>query len=307
MRLVAALVLVVLAGTTDACPRMARYCPPGPVVVYSYCPPPVYFSPPVKVVRVSEAKPADPVKEDVAPDGWCHVRGRVVFDGDPIPKQKLIPKSGGAYTEDWVVNPTNRGVKNVVVWLLPELTPGQLEDLRTRRLRAVPGFRPEQVYPGLSLKGDRSLIHGEPVRAYLPHVLAVQAGSDLAIRNLSKVADNPTWASMNNGEFSPQVPPGNVKEVKNLKPERLPITVSSNIYPWMKAYVWVLDHPYFAVTDPDGNFEIKFAPTGVLRLVVWQEQTGFRNGREGRWGEPIQVPSGRLNLGDVKLKPPAKE
>ena len=30
---------------------------------------------------------------------------------------------------------------------------------------------------------------------------------------------------------------------------------------------------------------------------------GFRNGREGRFGEPIQVPSGRLNLGDVKLRP----
>ena len=53
----------------------------------------------------------------------------------------------------------------------------------------MPGFKPVDVYPALSLKGDRSLIHGEPVRAYVPHVLAVQAGSDLAIRNLSNVAD----------------------------------------------------------------------------------------------------------------------
>src|SRR5436309_13591035 len=97
MRQVAAPALVVLAGTTDACPRMLRGCPPGPVVVYPYCPPPVYYSPPVEVVRVPEAMPAEPVTEDLAPDGWCHIRGRVVFDGDPIPKQKPIPKSGGAY------------------------------------------------------------------------------------------------------------------------------------------------------------------------------------------------------------------
>ena len=69
----------------------------------------------------------------------------------------------------------------------------------------------------------------------------------------------------------------------------------------MKAYVWVLDHPYFAVTDADGNFEIRFAPKGNLRLVAWQEATGFKGGREGRWGEPIRVPSGRLDLGEIKL------
>jgi hypothetical protein len=308
MRPVAVLALVlVLPNFSPACPWWGRCRSPRPVAVYPDCPPPVvYYYPPAEAVRVPGPKPVEPVREDVAPDGWCHIRGRVVYDGDPIPKQKPIPKSGGAYTEDWVVNPTNRGVQNVVVWLSPEPTAAQWERLKDRgpnRLREVPGFQGNQVYPGLSLKGERSIVHGHPVRAYVPHVLAAQAGSDVFLRNLSAVPDNPTWASRNNGEFSPLVPAGNVKEVKNLTAERFPINVSSNIYPWMKAYVWVFDHPYFAVTDPDGRFEIKFAPVGKLRLVAWQEDMGFRNGREGRFGEPIQVPRGRLELGEIKLKP----
>ncbi|HEX3149600.1 MAG TPA: hypothetical protein VHR66_16110 [Gemmataceae bacterium] len=286
-------VLSLLAGSADACPWTFRCCRPRPVVV---CPQPVESMP------VVEEKKPEPERKDLAPDGWCHIHGRIVLDGEPIPKQKLIPMSGGAYTENWVVNATNRGVKNVVVWLVPELSKEQIEALEKRRLREVPSFKPEQVYPDLSLKGARSLIHGEPKRAYVPHVTAAQAGSDLYIQNLSQVADNPKWSSLENGEFGTLVAPGRDREVKGLKVERFPIVIDSAIYPWMRAYVWVFDHPYFAVTDPDGNFKFRFAPKGNLRLVVWQEDMGFKNGREGRWGEAIQVPSGWLELGEIKIK-----
>src|SRR4051812_46846290 len=110
MRTVVALLLLVSAA--NACPWWGRCGPPRPVVYPCY-PPPVYYSLPVPppVIRVVEVPPAPEgkpvVKEDEAPDGWCHVRGRVVYDGDPIPVQKEIPNSGGAYTEDWVVNPKN--------------------------------------------------------------------------------------------------------------------------------------------------------------------------------------------------------
>jgi hypothetical protein len=70
------------------------------------------------------------------------------------------------------------------------------------------------------------------------------------------------------------------------------------------AYLWVFDHAYFAVTDDDGRFHIRFAPAGNPRLVVWEEDMGFKGGRDGRWGEAIQVPNGKVDLGDIKLKPP---
>jgi hypothetical protein len=301
MRSLATLGLLAFAGVTTACPWWGRCCP-RPV----YCYPPA----PPAVVRVVEAPPPVTVKtpevanEDVAPDGWCHIRGRVVYDGDPIPRQKLIPKSGGAFTEDWVVNATKRGVQNVVVWLVPELTDEQLKGLDSRRLRDVPSFKPEQVFPGLSMKGERELVHPFGRRVYVPHVLAVQSGSNLIVRNDSEVPDNPKWNSLRNGQFNPLVPPGKEQHYRDLKTERAAVGIENTIYPWMRAYVWVLDHPYFAVTDQDGNFEIKFAPKGNLRLVVWHESVGFRNGREGRWGEPIKASGGRLDLGEIKLKSP---
>ena len=37
-----------------------------------------------------------------------------------------------------------------------------------------------------------------------------------------------------------------------------------DVHGWMNAYVGVLDHPYFAVTDKDGKFELKDAAAGHL-------------------------------------------
>ena len=54
-------------------------------------------------------------------------------------------------------------------------------------------------------------------------------------------------------------------------PERTPAEVTCDIHPWMKAWWMVFDHPYFAVTDAKGYFEIKNAPAGTQKVVVWQE------------------------------------
>ena len=56
----------------------------------------------------------------------------------------------------------------------------------------------------------------------------------------------------------------------------LDITCSS--HSWMSAKLAVFDHPYFAVTDEKGNFEIKNAPVGVdLVLNYWHESFGGLN------------------------------
>ena len=50
--------------------------------------------------------------------------------------------------------------------------------------------------------------------------------------------------------------------------------MSCSIHGSMKSWMRVFNHPYFAVTDANGNFEIKNAPAGKLNLVSWQESTG---------------------------------
>jgi hypothetical protein len=69
----------------------------------------------------------------------------------------------------------------------------------------------------------------------------------------------------------------------------------------MKAYVRIFDHPYYAVTDQDGRFEIKLAPAGSAQLVIWHD-SGWGPG--GKQGNPIVIKSNEvLDLGDLKMKP----
>ena len=56
---------------------------------------------------------------------------------------------------------------------------------------------------------------------------------------------------------------------------------SCAIHPWMRGVVRVFDHPYFAVTDTDGNWEIPHAPAGRYRIVYWHETAGYRGERNG--------------------------
>ena len=50
--------------------------------------------------------------------------------------------------------------------------------------------------------------------------------------------------------------------------------VKCNIHAWMHSYIGVVDHPYFAVTGPDGAFEWKNVPPGDYTIVVWHEKLG---------------------------------
>ena len=289
--------LLILPAAADACPLFQR-CRPQPVVYY----PPPCPAPPASVAVPPSAKVAEePVK-------WATVRGRVVFDGDPIPKQTPIRGAKGAYTEDWVVDPVNRGVKNVIVWLAPEPTPEQLNALRTRRVREFPSFTAEQIHPEAGKPGDATMyIPIKPV-VIVPHIVAMRAGGTLNIVNYSGGAEVIKYESDKNGHgpLGVVVPPALDGELfrRQMVTERLPIVMESSISPWLRAYVKVFDHPYFAVTNSDGGFEIPNAPVGNMRIFYWQETSGYRNGAAGRLGEPIKIEKTVADVGEVKIKAP---
>ncbi|MEX2354148.1 MAG: methylamine utilization protein [Gammaproteobacteria bacterium] len=47
------------------------------------------------------------------------------------------------------------------------------------------------------------------------------------------------------------------------------VTVGCNIHDWMVAYIYVVDTPYFAVTDSSGAVNIDNVPAGGYTLHVW--------------------------------------
>jgi hypothetical protein len=92
--------------------------------------------------------------------------------------------------------------------------------------------------------------------------------------------------------------------IEKLKAQRLPVILTCTMHGWMEGWLRVFDHPYYAITDADGRFEIPLAPAGRWRLTVWHEANGWRGGAAGKDGEPVVVRRAPVtDLGDLPLNP----
>ncbi len=212
------------------------------------------------------------------PAAWATVIGRVVLPPDaPVPGPKLLP--GVAVPDEKVlVNPKNRGIKNVLVWLRPDSTDPKAK------------FGTHEIHPLDAKRQPRQVaIAFAPRQVFEPRVVGARVGDWLVVRNLSPVATNFLWASANNGNVNALLVPNQAFQFPApLAAEPWPIAFQSNVVP-TGGYVRIFDHPYFAVTDADGAFELRDAPVGKYRLVCWHENKGFNGGRAGRFGQPVAI------------------
>ncbi|MEC7746382.1 MAG: carboxypeptidase regulatory-like domain-containing protein [Candidatus Neomarinimicrobiota bacterium] len=108
---------------------------------------------------------------------------------------------------------------------------------------------------------------------YEPHVFGMIAGQQLLIKNSDATLHNIHSMPKVNKEFNFAMPKV-VKEKKSTfsKAEVDPFYIKCDVHPWMKTWVLVSDHPYFAVTDKEGNFSIDGVPAGTYEVVCWQEK-----------------------------------
>ena len=108
---------------------------------------------------------------------------------------------------------------------------------------------------------------------YTPHVFGMVAGQDLLIKNSDATLHNIHSMPKVNKEFNfamPKVVKEKKTTFKQSEPE--PFYIKCDVHPWMKTWVFVSDHPYYAVTDADGNFSIDGIPAGTYDIVCWQEK-----------------------------------
>lgn len=111
---------------------------------------------------------------------------------------------------------------------------------------------------------------------YTPHVFGMIAGQDLLIKNSDATLHNIHSMPKVNKEFNfamPKVVKEKTTTFKQSEPE--PFYIKCDVHPWMKSWVFVSDHPYYAVTDASGNFSIEGIPAGKYDIVCWQEK--FKN------------------------------
>jgi plastocyanin len=114
---------------------------------------------------------------------------------------------------------------------------------------------------------------------YIPHVVGVETGQELVFLNsdatLHNVHTQPQRSSAVNFGMGVK---GAKRPVRFTKSEVM-VPVKCDVHPWMRAYIGVLDHPYFFVTGADGTFRLEKVPAGSYTIEAWHERFGTRQAK----------------------------
>ena len=230
---------------------------------------------------------------------WGTLKGRIVYKGDltkpaalDITRDEDVCGPHNLVDESLIVNPSNRGLKNVVVWLSSKTS--------------VP------VHPKLSATP-------KPVRldnkncTFVPRIVRLRTDQILQATSSDPIAHNVAVYARRNNPFSEIIPKDSPLEKKFPREELRPIRVDCSIHSWMRAYLIITDHPYSAVTDKNGNFEIPNLPYGEWQFKFWHEKSEYlpqiQNGnstvelKSGMWKITIDKPETNLpNLSVAEFK-----
>lgn len=109
---------------------------------------------------------------------------------------------------------------------------------------------------------------------FVPRVLALRTGQTLAVRNSDPVSHNVHPMPSNNRDWNQQQPPGAEDLRRKFARPEVMIPVKCNVHNWMRSWIAVLDHPFFAVTGIEGRFAWDGLPEGEYTLAAWHEAYG---------------------------------
>jgi plastocyanin len=109
---------------------------------------------------------------------------------------------------------------------------------------------------------------------YHPHVLGVMVGQKVQFKNSDPTLHNIHPTPTKNAAFNlAQATQGKVDE-KTFDKEEVMIPVSCDVHGWMRSYIGVLPHPFYAVSSDDGSFTLKGVPPGKYTITAWHETLG---------------------------------
>lgn len=197
-----------------------------------------------------------------AEGGFGTLKGRVVFQGtvpklEPLTEQArakdaICVKNGAIPNERLMIGESN-GVANVFIFL-PK----------------APAGVPVPPVPSDAVKFDQKGCR------FFPHALVIRADETLKILNSDDVTHNTHVFATRSEPFNQGIAPHNSTglDYKYEKSEPKPVEVKCDIHQWMRAYQLPVDHPWAAVSGPNGEFEIKNVPAGSQKFQVWHEAAG---------------------------------
>ena len=226
------------------------------------------------------------------PTGWATLKGSFKLEGTPPPPVPLAvskdhdvcaPGGKQVVSEELIVDSATQGIKDVVIYLV---SPAKF-----------PVGDPKCEHPDYAASATATLDYDQKNCIFLTHMFVMRTKQKAKVMNSDPVGHNTNiQATGRAAQINATIPSGSstTYEPGGEAPE--PFTVSCAIHPWMSARMIVRDSPYFAVTKPDGTFEIANVPAGVpLEFRVWQEKGKFLQDVKVE-GKPEKWSKGRLKI-----------
>jgi plastocyanin len=129
---------------------------------------------------------------------------------------------------------------------------------------------------------------------YTPRIQGVVAGQSIEIKNSDATLHNVHTYKGSESWFNQAQPKGSASMTKESPEDPTVVKFSCDVHPWMRGFVVVTDHPFFAVSGADGSFTIDKVPAGKYKLEAWHTTYGPEDG--GRRGGRRQARRGDLLL-----------
>ncbi len=181
------------------------------------------------------------------------IEGTVMFAGSTIPKDETIKISSDVKycgnslpAEKYFITP-ERMVKNGVVYIV--------------------GIKGGKATPKIDATVENTKC------AFVPHVGVGFVGNNFTTKNEDPMFHNIHTYIGGKTVYNIGLPNQGAVVSKPLRKAGL-MEITCDAHPWMHAYVYVFDHPYAAVSNEKGAFEMKEIPPGVYNIEAWHEALG---------------------------------
>jgi plastocyanin len=109
---------------------------------------------------------------------------------------------------------------------------------------------------------------------YAPRVLGLQVGQTLEIRNSDSTLHNMHATPENNQEFNKALSLKGLNHTHTFSTAEIMVPFKCDVHRWMRAYIGVLEHPFYAVSGPGGAFQLTGLPPGTYTIEAWHETLG---------------------------------
>jgi len=183
------------------------------------------------------------------------IKGTVRFTGSALELKKVTVTvdqyvCGKEKDAEDLVLTRDRGIRNTVVWL-------------------------QTGPPGTKWEGASSPVQMDQKQCvFVPRVVVVPAGGTVEFLNNDRLLHNlHSAAPRENPTFNRTQPKGRTIPIVFKRPEI--VRVDCDLHPWMRAWVVVTEHPFYALTNDQGEFTLANVPPGQYTLQVWQESLGI--------------------------------